>query len=204
MLRDEFVVKDLAELTALYDPPIERSLRKQLDRLDEHCRALIAASPFFVIATQADVADASPRGDAAGFVRVVDDHTLMIPDRRGNNRIDTLQNIVRNPRVGLLFLMPGRAETFRVNGDAVISRDPELLASFSVDGKAPRTVLVVTVKEAYIHCSRAIVRADLWNPAKFGPAVPSFGTVLASHTAGFVDGPALDEENKTRVPLTLY
>jgi PPOX class probable FMN-dependent enzyme len=204
MLRDEFVVKDLAELTALYDPPIERSLRKQLDRLDEHCRALIAASPFLVIGTQADVADASPRGDAAGFVRVVDDHTLMIPDRRGNNRIDTLQNIVRNPRVGLLFLMPGRAETFRVNGDAVISRDPELLASFAVDGKAPRTVLVVTVKEAYIHCSRAIVRADLWNPAKFGPAVPSFGAVLAAHTAGFVDGPALDEENKTRVPQTLY
>ncbi len=204
MLRDEFVVKDLAELTALYDPPIERSLRKQLNRLDEHCRALIAASPFFVIGTQADVADASPRGDVAGFVRVVDDHTLVIPDRRGNNRIDTLQNIVRNPRVGLLFLMPGRSETFRVNGDAVISRDPDLLASFAVDGKAPRTVLIVAVKEAYIHCSRAIVRADLWNPAKFGPAVPSFGTVLAAHTEGFVDGPALDEENKTRVPLTLY
>ncbi|MBM3752460.1 MAG: pyridoxamine 5'-phosphate oxidase family protein [Acidobacteria bacterium] len=204
MLRDEYVVKDVAELTALYDAPLERSVRKQLDRLDEHCRALIATSPFLVIGTQADVADASPRGDVAGFVRVADDHTLLIPDRRGNNRLDTLHNIVRNPRVGLLFLMPGRPETFRVNGDAVISRDPDLLESFAVNGNSPRTVLVVTVKEAYIHCSRALVRADLWNPAKFGPALPSFGTVMAAHTCGFVDGPTVDEDNKTRVPSTLY
>jgi PPOX class probable FMN-dependent enzyme len=137
---------------------------------------------------------------------VADDRTLLIPDRRGNNRLDTLQNILRNPAVGLLFLVPGVPETFRVNGEAVISRDPALLERFAVDEKLPRTVLVVTVKEAYVHCSRALVRADLWNPAKFAApgSVPSFGTMMAAHTCGFVDGKALDEENKVRVPLTLY
>ena len=137
---------------------------------------------------------------------MVDDRTLLIPDRRGNNRTDTLHNLVRNPSVGLLFLVPGIAETFRVNGDAVITTDPELCASFAVDGKSPRSVLVVAVKEAYIHCSRALVRADLWNPAKHAAkgSVPSFGTVMAAHTCGFVDGKKLDEDLKTLVPQTLY
>jgi len=203
----QFVIREEAELPELYGPALERSVRKQLDHLDEHCRAFLAACPMVMIGTQSgDFGDVSPRGDKPGFVRVADDHTLLIPDRRGNNRLDSLRNIVKNPAIGLLFLAPGVNETFRVNGDAVLSRDPALTAQFAVDGKEPRTVIVVTVKEAYIHCSRALVRADLWNPEKHLPAgtVPSFGTMLAAHTAGFVEAQAVDDEAKVRVPLTLY
>ena len=196
-----------AELSELYGSPLERSLRKQIDRLDDYCRAFIAASPLVIIGTQGGpAADNSPRGDLPGFVKVADDHTLLIPDRRGNNRLDTLRNIVRNPSIGLLFLVPGVHDTFRVNGEAVISRDPALAEQFSMQGKAPRTVIVVKVKEAYVQCSRALVRADIWNPAKHAEAgrVPSMGTMLAAHTGGFVDARAFDEEAKVRVPATLY
>lgn len=205
-----YLVQNASELTALYNPPRERSVRKQMDYLDEYSRSFIAASPLLIIGTQGKppdrVADTSPRGDVPGFVRVVDDRTVLIPDRPGNNRLDTLQNIVANPVVGLLFLVPGLPETFRVNGEAAISHDPALLVSFAVQGKLPRTILVVKVKEAFIHCSRALVRADVWNPAKFAQpgAVPSFGTILAAHTGGFVDAKTVDEENKTRTLQTLY
>jgi PPOX class probable FMN-dependent enzyme len=200
------LIRNQQELLELYGPPLERSVRKQLDHLDEHSRAFIAASPFLVIGTRGEMADNSPRGDVPGFVHVLDDRTLLIPDRRGNNRLDTLRNILRNPSVGLLFLVPGVNESFRVNGDAVISRDPALLERFVVDGKVPRTVLVVTVKEAYIHCSRALLRAGLWNPEKFAKpgSVPSFGTMMAAHTCGFVDAKTVDEDAKVRMPLTLY
>jgi uncharacterized protein len=203
----EHIVQSTTELDEMYGPALERSVRKQLDRLDELCRAFIARSPMVLIGTQGEqMADTSPRGDMPGFVLVADDHTLLIPDRRGNNRLDSLRNIVGNPAVGLLFLIPGINETFRVNGTAVLSRDPALTASFAVDGKEPRLVLVVTVKEAYVHCSRALVRADLWNPSKFAEpgSVPTFGAMLAAHTAGFVDAKTVDEEAKVRVPLTLY
>ena len=202
-LDSNHLVRSAGEMASLYDEPLERSVRKQLGRLDDLFRQFIAASPFLIIGTQGDT---SPRGDVPGFVIVEDDYTLLIPDRRGNNRLDSLNNIVRDPRVGMLFLVPGVTETLRVNGDAVISRDPALRERFVVQGKAPRTVTVVSVKEVYIHCSRALVRADLWNPAKFAApgTVPSFGTMLAAHTKGFVDGPTVDEDNKTRVPATLY
>jgi PPOX class probable FMN-dependent enzyme len=209
-LDPQYVVRDIAELRTLYSQPLERSVRKQMDHLDQHSRAFIAASPLVVISTQGPgaegMADNSPRGDVPGFVQVADDRTLLIPDRRGNNRLDTLQNIVTNPKVGLLFIVPGIPETFRVNGLAEISRDPALLERFIVQGKAPNTVVVVHVREAYVHCSRALVRADLWDPSKFAAAgsVPSFGTIMACHTQGFVDGQTLDEENKVRVPQTLY
>ena len=205
-----YLVRDITELTALYNPPRERSVRKQIDHLDGHGRTFIAASPLVIVGTQAKgpegASDTSPRGGFPGFVRVADDHTLLIPDRPGNNRLDNLRNIMENPAVGLLFLVPGVSEVFRVNGDAVISRDPALLESFAVQGKLPRTVVVVTVKEAYIHCSKALVRADLWNPAKFAApgTVPSFGTIMAAHTGGFVDAKTLDEDVKTRVPQMLY
>ncbi|MDE3198482.1 MAG: pyridoxamine 5'-phosphate oxidase family protein [Acidobacteriota bacterium] len=199
----DFLIGSAEELANLYEPAIERSVRKQIARLDDYCRQFIAASPMMILGTRGD---ASPRGDVPGFVAVEDDCTLLIPDRRGNNRLDSLRNIVSDPRVGLLFLVPGVNETLRVNGEARISRDPQLAARFVIQGKAPRTVIVVEVKEVYIHCARALVRADLWNPDKFAPpgTVPSFGTVMAAHTKGFVDGPKLDEENKTRIPLTLY
>jgi PPOX class probable FMN-dependent enzyme len=201
------IIHDVAELSDLYSPALERSVRKQIDHLDDYCRAFIAASPVVIVGTQCGAsADNSPRGDTPGFVKVADDHTLLIPDRRGNNRLDTLKNIVRNPAIGLLFLVPGVHETFRVNGEAFISRDPVLAEQFAVQGKVPRTVIIVTVKEAYIHCSRALVRADLWNPAKHPnpKTVPSMGTMLAAHTCGFVDAQAFDDEARTRVPATLY
>ena len=205
------VIHSAAELAELYGPPLERSVRKQIDHLDEHCRAFIAASPMVIIGTQSGTqgqaaADTSPRGDFPGFVKVVDDHTLLIPDRRGNNRTDTLKNLAENPAIGLLFLVPGVNETFRVNGEAILSRDPALTESFAVQGKTPRTVIVVKVKEAYIPCSRALVRSDLWNPAKLSSArpVPTMGTVMAAHTCGFVEARAFDEEAETRVPATLY
>ena len=200
------VIRDEAELAALYPPALERSVRKQMDHLDEYSRAFIAASPFVIMGTQSGVADNSPRGDVPGFVKVADDHTLLIPDRRGNNRLDSLRNLVKNPAVGLLFLIPGINESCRVNVEAVISRDPALTEQFVMQGQSPRTVIVVKVKEAYIQCSRALVRSDLWNPAKH-PApgtLPSMGTVMAKHTCGFVDAKAFDEEAKVRVPTTLY
>ncbi len=201
------IVRDEAELAEMYGPALERSVRKQLDHLDDLCRAFIAASPMVIVGSQGPAAaDNSPRGDVPGFVKVADDHTLLIPDRRGNNRLDTLHNLVRNPKVGLLFLVPGVTETFRINGEAVISRDPALTEQFVMQGKAPRTVIVVTVKEAYIQCSRALVRSDVWNPAKHAlpGTVPSMGTVMAQHTCGFVDAKAFDDEAKERVPITLY
>jgi len=200
------VIREEAELAALYPPALERSVRKQMDHLDDHCRAFIAASPMLIMGTQSGTADNSPRGDVPGFVKVADDHTLLIPDRRGNNRLDSLRNLVKNPAVGLLFLIPGVNESFRVNGEAVISRDPALTEQFVMQGQAPRTVIVVKVKEAYIQCSRALVRSDLWNPAKHAApgSLPSMGTVMAKHTCGFVDAKAFDEEAKVRVPATLY
>ncbi|MEO8050554.1 MAG: pyridoxamine 5'-phosphate oxidase family protein [Acidobacteriota bacterium] len=201
------IVRDEAVLAEMYGPALERSVRKQLDRLDDLCRAFIAASPMVIVGSQGPTAaDNSPRGDVPGFVKVADDHTLLIPDRRGNNRLDTLHNLLRNPKVGLLFLVPGVSETFRVNGEAVISRDPALIDQFVMQGKAPRTVIIVKVKEAYIQCSRALVRSDIWNPAKHAApgAVPSMGTVMAQHTCGFVDAKKFDEEAETRVPVTLY
>ncbi len=205
-LDPNYLIHDQSELAELYGPALERSVRKQIDHLDEYCRAFIAASPLVIVGTQNGAADTSPRGDVPGFVRVADDHTLLIPDRRGNNRLDTLRNLVQNPSIGLLFMIPGIHEMFRVNGEATLTRDPAVTQSFSVQGKAPRTVIVVRVKEAYIHCSRALVRADLWNPAKHASRerVPSMGTVMAAHTCGYVDARAFDEEAKERVPATLY
>jgi len=206
-LDPQFLIQSAEALREMYGTPLERSVRKQIDHLDEYCRAFIAASPFIVVGTQGETAaDNSPRGDVPGFVKVADDHTLLIPDRRGNNRLDSLSNLIRNPRIGLLFLVPGVHETFRVNGEAVLSHDSALTAQFEMQGNTPRTVIVVTVKEAYVHCSRALVRADLWNPAKFAQPglVPSMGTMLAKHTSGFVEAQAFDDEAKVRVPVTLY
>ena len=204
---DRHAIRSLDALHGLYDAPSERVRLKQIDRLDEHCRAFIAASPFLILATcGSSGADGSPRGDRPGFVEVADDTTLLLPDRRGNNRIDSLRNIVENPAVGLIFLVPGVHETFRVNGRARISTDPALLARFAVDGKAPKTVLVITVQEAFIQCARALVRSDLWNPAHHvrRDELPSIGTILAAHTGGKVDAAAYDAEAAVTMPKTLY
>jgi PPOX class probable FMN-dependent enzyme len=194
-------------LASLYGEVGEASLVKEAARITPEYRRWIEASPFAALATCGpEGLDCSPRGDEAGFVRIGDEKTLLIPDRRGNNRVDSLRNIVRDPRVALLFLIPGIGETLRVNGRAVISVEPDLLASFSVDGKRPRTVLVITVESVFFQCSRAILRADLWNPDKRLPrsAVPSAGQILAARTAHRIDGEAYDEALPERVRQTLY
>ena len=205
---DDHVISTIEELERLYEPPSERAVAKQTDRLDEHARAFIAASPFLLLATCGveGGADCSPRGDRPGFVEVADERTLLIPDRRGNNRTDSLRNIVRHPAVGILFLVPGVNEGFRVNGRARVSVAPGLLARFAVEGKAPRTVLVVEVEEAFMHCARALVRADLWNPAKHVArgVVPSAGTMLAAHTRGKVDAAEYDTFSAEQLVKTLY
>jgi PPOX class probable FMN-dependent enzyme len=177
-----------AALRALYDAPGERSVKKQLDRLDGYCKRFIALSPFVCLAT-ADAdgrIDVSPRGDAPGFVAVLDDRTLLIPDRRGNNRLDSLANIVANPQVGLLFMVPGIDETVRVNGRAGIVREPELLARFAVRGTAPTVAIRVHVEEAFFHCAKAFIRARLWAPeARVDRKVlPRLGRIIAEQIAG--------------------
>src|SRR5947209_9632684 len=156
------IITTLEELEAIYGRPAETSTAKVTDRVTPQYRAFIDASPFAVLATCGpEGLDCSPRGDRPGFVRVADERTLLLPDRRGNNRVDSLRNIVRDPRVALLFLIPGSGTTLRVNGRAQLSVDSDLLASFGVEGKAPRTVAVITVEEIYFQCARAIVRSEL-------------------------------------------
>lgn len=194
-------------LRALYGEPVERARLKVIDHIDQHCRAFIAASPFLILATGASTGfDCSPKGDAPGFVQVADDKTLLIPDRRGNNRIDGLINLIEDPRVGLIFLVPGVNETLRINGRAAISADPELCGRFGVRGKAPATVLVVTVEEAFIHCAKALVRSELWNPDKQidRSCLPSAGRMLADHTVGSIDPVTYDAELSERHQRELY
>lgn len=200
-------ITDLAALEALYGEPVAASIAKEVPALTPGYRALIEASPFFVLATSGPGGlDASPRGDGPGFVRVADDRTLLIPDRRGNNRIDSLRNILADPRVGLLFLVPGLNETLRVNGRAVIDTDPALCESFAVDGKAPKSVLVVTIETVFFQCSRALLRSHLWDPAAQvqRASLPSVGSLLAEASAGREGGDAYDRSLAERIPKSLY
>jgi len=196
-----------AELEAIYGRPAETSLVKQVARLTPEYRAMIEASPFVALATSGpDGLDCSPRGDGRGFVRVADDATLILPDRRGNNRIDSLRNVLVDPRVALLFLIPGSGVTLRVNGRAAISADVELLASFAVDGAAPRTALVIAIEAVYFQCARAIMRSGLWDPTTFvAPgAVPTPGRILAAISADRIGGDAYDQEWPAKAAKTLW
>ena len=196
------------QLAAIYDlAPVPASTVKETDCITPHYRALIEASPFVALATVGpEGLDCSPRGDAGAAVRIDGPRTLVMPDRRGNNRIDSLSNIVRDPRVALLFLIPGSGTTFRVNGRAVISADPALLASLAVDGQAPRTAIVITVERAYFQCARAVVRSRLWDPATHvDPAtLPTAGEILAALSAGEVGGKAYDQEWPARAAKSLW
>lgn len=171
-----------------YGEPSHMSVAKQLDHLDRHCRAFIALSPFLVIASsdRAGRIDASPRGDAPGFVAVLDERRLLIPDRLGNNRVDTMLNIVENPHVGLLFLTPGLNETLRVNGGVQITTDPVMLSPLAAQGKTPKAGLLVAVEEVYFQCGKAMIRSKLWRPESQTPrgSFPSLGQVLADQIAG--------------------
>ncbi|HXA27038.1 MAG TPA: pyridoxamine 5'-phosphate oxidase family protein [Acetobacteraceae bacterium] len=206
-MQDAHLVTDAAALRTLYGQPSEGAIAKEVDHVHPHYRAMIAASPFMVMATSGpDGLDVSPRGDPPGFVVVEDEKTLLIPDRRGNNRTDSLGNLIADPRIALLFLIPGVAETLRVNGRAEISVDPDLLARFPAQGKLPRSVIVVHVERVYFQCPKALVRSDLWNSAKHieRRSLPSSGTILADITRGRVGGAEYDAAYPERLKATIY
>ena len=201
------IVKTVEELEALYGQPGEASLVKELDRLIPEYAALIEASPFVSLATAGpEGLDCSPRGDVAGFVRIRDDKTLLMPDRRGNNRADSLKNIIRDGRVGLLFLIPGSGTTLRVNGRAEVSIDQELCTSFMMEGKPARSVVVVAIDTVYFQCARAIRRSDLWNPEKHvdEKSLPTPGRILQKTSEARIDGDAYDREWPERARKTMW
>jgi PPOX class probable FMN-dependent enzyme len=203
----DHIVTSVEALGRIYGEPYGPSIAKEADRITTQYQAFIEAAPFFALATAGpDGLDCSPRGDAPGFVRVHDEKTLLVPDRRGNNRIDSLRNILHDPRVALLFLIPGCGETIRVNGRAAISTDPALAQSFLVDGKSPRAVLVVSVERVFYQCAKAIVRSKLWDPSRHidRKSLPSNGTILAELTEGRLGGEAHDREAPARLKATLY
>lgn len=201
-------VTSIEQLAALYTPaPVAASTTKVARTMTPHYRRLIEASPFAALATIGpEGIDCSPRGDAPGFVRIHDDSTLMMPDRRGNNRIDSLRNIVRDPRCAFLFLLPGSGTTLRANGRARLSIDPDLLGSFAFEGKAPRSVIVMAIDELYFQCARAIIRAELWNPQRhIDPrALPTPGDILAGMTNNEVGGDAYDKAWPERAKQTMW
>jgi PPOX class probable FMN-dependent enzyme len=181
-----YTVDTLQTLRALYPSPKERAMRKELDRMDPHCRRFIELSPFVVLAsTGANGAlDASPRGGAPGFVKAPDEHTLLIPDAPGNHRLDTLENIVATGRLGLLFMIPGVDETLRVNGRALLSTDPSLIEQAANERRRPVVVIQVQVEQAYLHCAKAFMRSRLWSPQAQveRSALPTMGRMISEQT----------------------
>ena len=201
-------IGSIQELEAIYGPVGVTSTAKVACCLTPHYRAFIEASPFVTLATSGpEGLDCSPRGDIPGsLVRIVNDGTLLMPDRRGNNRIDSLRNIVRDSRVALLFLIPGCGNTIRLNGNAVVLADPALLRSFVVDGKAPRTVIEITIAEVYFQCARAIMRSNLWNPSIHADprSLPTPGQILAAMSDNIVDGKDYDDNWLGRAKTSMW
>jgi uncharacterized protein len=204
----DYTITTTEQLESLYaDAPYGPALIKEVDRITPQYRKLIEAAPFVVIATSGpEGLDCSPRGDPPGFVRVIDEKTLIIPDRRGNNRIDSLRNLVRDPRIALLFLIPGVGETMRINGRARISTDPKLTETFAINGKVPKCVLVVTVETAYFQCTKAIIRSKLWDPASKvdRKTLPTPGSIIAELTDGKMGGSEHDRLAPERIKETIY
>lgn len=201
------ILRTEAELEAIYGRPTEAATVKEVNWITPHYRAYIEASPYAALATAGpEGLDCSPRGDKPGFVRVHDEKTLMLPDRRGNNRIDSLRNIVRDPRVALLFMIPGVGNTLRVNGRARLSIAPDLLESFAIEAKAPRSVTVIEVDAVYFQCARALVRSELWNPERHvdPKSLPSAGQILAALSNDRVGGATYDREWPGRAAATMW
>jgi uncharacterized protein len=201
------IITTIEQLERLYGRPGEASIVKEVDSITPEYRPFVEASPFALLATSGpEGLDCSPRGDLPGFVRLHGERTLMMPDRRGNNRVDSLRNIVRDPRVALLFLVPGSGTTLRVNGHARLSTDPALLESFAIEGKPPRSVIVIAVETVFFQCARAIVRSDLWNPDRhIDPAnLPTAGQILASLSEQRVGGEDYDRAWPERARQTLW
>jgi len=202
-------VETVERLRELYRLPGERPLRKQLPKLDRHCERFIALSPFCLLGTADGEGgvDVSPRGDGPGFVQVLDAGRIALPDRPGNNRLDSLQNIIADPAVGLLFLIPGVQETLRINGDAEIRDDDDLRQRFAVKGRLPATVLVVNVREAFLHCAKSLMRSALWDPnARIDRAeLPSMNEMIRDQTGETgADGVETQDEMVARYRETLY
>ena len=184
---DTRFITDEASLRALHFQPMLRATDKILRTLDKYCRRIISLSPFCIVATQGpNGADVSPRGDPAGFVRVLDERTLLVPDRVGNNRLDSMTNLLVNPRIGMLFLVPGMNETLRINGTARITDDARLLAPSAIKDRAPKVGLIVTVEEAFLHCAKALTRAALWDGNRHvdRSILPSYAQMLLEHVKG--------------------
>jgi hypothetical protein len=200
-------VRTIEELESLYGEPVASSIKKEIDHLTHLHRAYVEASPFVVVATSGPGGiDCSPRGDPAGFVRVVDERVLLLPDRRGNNRTDTLHNLVVDPRIALLFFVPGVDITLRVMGTAEISTDMELRESFAMGEKLPTTVIVVTTSAVYTQCPKALIRSHLWDASLHRDAseLPSMGELIHAITSGEIDGKAFDDAYPERVRQTIY
>lgn len=200
-------LKTVEELEAIYGMPGETSLVKEVPEVIPQYQAFIKSSPFCSLATVGpEGLDCSPRGDVPGFVRVHDERTLMMPDRRGNNRADSLKNIIRDPRVALCFLIPGSRTALRVNGDAHVSVDPDLKKSFAENGKEPRSVIVIKTTAVYFQCGRAVVRSKLWDIAsQVDPStLPTPGDVLNELSNGSVGGKEYDETWEDRATKTLW
>ena len=203
----DHLVTTMDQLESLYGDTMPPSIAKETDRITPAYRALIEAAPFFALASSGPGGlDCSPRGDPAGFVRVADEKTLLIPDRRGNNRIDTLRNIIHDPRVALLFMIPGCNETIRVVGRASISADPALAQQFVIEGKTPRTVLVVAVDSVFYQCAKAIVRSKLWDASRQvdRKTLPTAGVILAELTGGRLGGAEHDRTAPDRLKASIY
>ncbi len=203
----DHLVTSMEQLETLYGEVHPPARVKEIDHINAHYRAFIEAAPFVALATSGpDGLDCSPRGDPAGFVRVHDEKTLLVPDRRGNNRIDSLRNLIHDPRVALLFLIPGCNETIRVIGSATISTDPALCESFAIQDKSPRCVLVIAVERVFYQCPKALVRSKLWDPASRidRTTLPTPGTILAGISGGKIGGPEHDRAYPERLKATIY
>ena len=200
-------IETIAQLEAIYGEIVPAATIKVLDHISPHYGQFIGAAPFVILSTCGpEGLDCSPRGDAKGFVRIHDQKTLMIPDRRGNNRVDSLRNIVRDPRIALLFMIPGVGETMRVNGLAHLSTDIDLRTGFTMEGKVPACVIVIEVREIYTQCQKALVRSKLWDPASqiARSELPSVGTMLQAISSGAFDGKAYDDAYPERMKQTIY
>ena len=183
-------IKSEEDLRALHPAPMSRATDKVLKYLDQHCRTILELSPFCVLASQGpNGADVSPRGDPPGFIRPLDDQTILLPDRVGNNRLDAFVNILSNPQVGLLVIVPGMGETLRINGKALITDDARLLEQSAVDGRAPKVGLVIKIEEAFLHCPKAFVRSQLWNPDRHidRKILPTYPKMLLDHVNGLTE-----------------
>ena len=205
LLHDPFAITSLQALEQHYEAPSERALKKVAPKLDATARAFIAASPFCILTTiGSNGPHATPRGDAPGFVACLPDGELALPDRRGNNRLDGLRDIIEDPRVALLFLVPGVAEALRIGGTARITADPTLCAQFAERGKTPASVILIRPREVYMQCAKSIVRSQLWGDLPRPACVPTAGQMIASHTGGMVDPAAYDATAPARIAETLY